>query len=277
MKIYVNYNFCGYRWFTINDIFHPTNSRNITLNEWDGENTSVLLSKLMLYDVYDVFFLHENNKYILALRHLQEQNHKDPDGRKLAMSYVFVGNLTDRDLMEKLMYVYINHKAWLENALSELISSSVDHVEYNNRSLLELLTAIKEKEILNYLHLGKGKVIAIFSKWRNDTISSNLGLKLEEFIKVKFSLDEYFDLKLIDQPIIITEMKQLSSEDLVQKITSSPSSFPPEKFTFKQFFTDLKSLLKRQIAWKDFCKKYCSQLCFMCTGLIVGVLIGLCF
>lgn len=293
MKLYINYNFCGYRWFVINDVYHPVVATT-TLQEWTTANNVLrILKKVMLYDSYDIAFLQEEGKYILALRHLQEQNHKDPDGRKLAMAYVFEGDIADRDLMEKLMYVYINHKVWLENALSELIFSSVDHVEYNIRSLLELLATIKGEDILSKsLRLGKGKVIALFSKWRDDTISSNLGLQTEEFVKVKYVFDDYLDTNFIHQPTITSELQQLSMEELVQKITSSvqkkeeetktpedvvlqPSQ--PKKCTFKQFIMDLKTLFKRQLTWKEFRKKYCSELRFMCMGIVVGLLIGWCF
>ena len=293
MKLYINYNFCGYRWFAINDVYHPVDATT-TLQEWTtADNVLRIVKKVMLYDSYDITLLQEEGKYILALRHLQEQNHKDPDGRKLAMAYVFEGDIADRDLMEKLMCVYINHKTWLENAMSELIFSSVDHVEYNIRSLLELLAAIKGEDILsNTLRLGKGKVITIFSKWRDDTIASNLGLKPEEFVKVKYALDDYLDSRLINQPTITTELQQLPMEELVQKIKSSfqkkeeetktpidivPQPSQPKKCTFKQFIIDLKALFKRQLSWKEFRKKYCSELRFMCMGLVVGLLIGWCF
>ena len=56
MKLYINYNFCGYRWFVINDLFENVESTNIVLNEWNGEDILRIIQKMMLYDSYDVVF-----------------------------------------------------------------------------------------------------------------------------------------------------------------------------------------------------------------------------
>lgn len=278
MKLYINYNFCGYRWFLINDVLQPSLPNSIKLDEWNGtDETLRIVKKLMLYDSYDAAFLHEDGKYILALRNIHEQNHKDPDGRKLSMAYIFEGTTNEKDLLEKVLLVYINHRGYLESVLSDLISAAVSHVDYNVHSLLELLATIKSTDKSHtILRLGTGRVLALFSKWRDDTISSNLGLKPEEFVKVKKSLEDYIDINLIDKPDITDTIKKLSNDELLQLIVGKIEE-PPRSFSFKQFLYDLKSLSTGKMSWKDFQNQYCSQLCFMCTGLIVGVLIGLCF
>lgn len=300
MKLYINYNFCGYRWFLINEVLQPSLPNSIKLDEWNGtDETLRIVKKLMLYDSYDAAFLHEDGKYILALRNIHEQNHKDPDGRKLSMAYIFEATAKEKDLLEKILLVYINHRADFESVLSDLISAAVDHVDYNIQSLLQFLVAINSaKKSSTSLPLGKGKVLTLLSKWRNDTISSNLGLKPEEFVKVKKSLEDYTESNLIDTPNITDAIKKLSKNELLQLITDKPTDKPkqeenkekqdtnsivtnPEqqhnRFSFKQFMADLKAVFHGKSSWKEFRKKYCSQLCFMCTGLIVGVLIGLCF
>ena len=294
MKLYINYNFCGYRWFVINDILQSTLSNSVKLDEWTGtDETLRIVKKLMLYDSYDATFLQEEGIYILALRHIHEQNHKDPDGRKLSMTYIFEGTAKEKDLLEKILLVYINHRADFESVLSDLISAAVDHVDYNIQSLLQLLVATESaKKSSTSLPLGKGRVLTLLSKWRDDTISSNLGLQTDEFVKVKYVLDDYLDTLFIHQPTITSELQQLPMEELVQKIKSSfqkkeeetkmpidivPQPSQPKKCTFKQFIMDLKALFKRQLTWKEFRKKYCSELRFMCMGIVVGLLIGWCF
>ncbi len=278
MKLYINYNFCGYRWFLINDVLQPSLPNSIKLDEWNGtDETLRIVKKLMLYDSYDAAFLHEDGKYILALRNIHEQNHKDPDGRKLSMAYIFEGTAKEKDLLEKVLLVYINHRGYLESVLSDLISAAVSHVDYNVHSLLELLATIKSTDKSHtILRLGTGRVLALFSKWRDDTISSNLGLKPAEFIKEKKSLEDYIDVNLIDNFIITDATKDLSNDNLL-KIIAGTIVDPPLQFSIKEFLYDLKSLSTGQMSWKAFQKKYCSQLSFMCAGLIVGVLIGLCF
>lgn len=278
MKLYINYNFCGYRWFLINDVLQPSLPNSIKLDEWNGtDETLRIVKKLMLYDSYDAAFLHEDGKYILALRNIHEQNHKDPDGRKLSMAYIFEGTAKEKDLLEKVLLVYINHRGYLESVLSDLISAAVSHVDYNVHSLLELLATIKSTDKSHtILRLGTGRVLALFSKWRDDTISSNLGLKPAEFIKEKKSLEDYIDVNLIDNFIITDATKDLSNDNLL-KIIAGTIVDPPLQFSIKEFLYDLKSLSTGQMSWKAFQKKYCSQLSFMCAGFIVGVLIGLCF
>ena len=278
MKLYINYNFCGYRWFLINEVLQPSLPNSIKLDEWNGtDETLRIVKKLMLYDSYDAAFLHEDGKYILALRNIHEQNHKDPDGRKLSMAYIFEGTAKEKDLLEKVLLVYINHRGYLESVLSDLISAAVSHVDYNVHSLLELLATIKSTDKSHtILRLGTGRVLALFSKWRDDTISSNLGLKPAEFIKEKKSLEDYIDVNLIDNFIITDATKDLSNDNLL-KIIAGTIVDPPLQFSIKEFLYDLKSLSTGQMSWKAFQKKYCSQLSFMCAGLIVGVLIGLCF
>ena len=277
MKLYINYNFCGYRWFLINDVLQPSLPNSIKLDEWNGtDETLRIVKKLMLYDSYAAF-LHEDGKYILALRNIHEQNHKDPDGRKLSMAYIFEGTAKEKDLLEKVLLVYINHRGYLESVLSDLISAAVSHVDYNVHSLLELLATINSTDKSHtILRLGTGRVLALFSKWRDDTISSNLGLKPAEFIKEKKSLEDYIDVNLIDNFIITDATKDLSNDNLL-KIIAGTTVNPPPQFSIKEFLYDLKSLSTGQMSWKDFQNKYCSQLSFMCAGLIVGVLIGLCF
>lgn len=278
MKLYINYNFCGYRWFLINDVLQPSLPNSINLDEWNGtDETLRIVKKLMLYDSYDAAFLHEDGKYILALRNIHEQNHKDPDGRKLSMAYIFEGTANEKDLLEKVLLVYINHRGYLESVLSDLISAAVSHVDYNVHSLLELLATIKSTDKSHtILRLGTGRVLVLFSKWRDDTISSNLGLKPAEFIKEKKSLEDYIDVNLIDNFIITDATKDLSNDNLL-KIIAGTIVDPPLQFSIKEFLYDLKSLSTGKISWKDFQNKYCSQLSFMCAGLIVGILIGLFF
>lgn len=278
MKLYINYNFCGYRWFLINEVLQSSLPNSIKLDEWNGtDETLRIVKKLMLYDSYDAAFLYEDGKYILALRNIHEQNHKDPDGRKLSMAYIFEGTAKEKDLLEKVLLVYINHRGYLESVLSDLISAAVSHVDYNVHSLLELLATIKSTDKSHtILRLGTGRVLALFSKWRDDTISSNLGLKPAEFIKEKKSLEDYIDVNLIDNFIITDVTKDLSNDNLLKIIAGTTVDLPPQ-FSIKEFLYDLKSLSTGQMSWKAFQKKYCSQLSFMCAGLIVGVLIGLCF
>lgn len=278
MKLYINYNFCGYRWFLINEVLQPSLPNSIKLDEWNGtDETLRIVKKLMLYDSYDAAFLHEDGKYILALRNIHEQNHKDPDGRKLSMAYIFEGTAKEKDLLEKVLLVYINHRGYLESVLSDLISAAVSHVDYNVHSLLELLATIKSTDKSHtILRLGTGRVLALFSKWRDDTISSNLGLKPAEFIKEKKSLEDYIDVNLIDNFIITDATKDLSNDNLL-KIIAGTTVDPDRQFSIKQFLYDLKSLSTGQMSWKVFQNKYCSQLSFMCAGLIVGILIGFCF
>ena len=127
-----------------------------------------------------LFFLQECDKYILALRHIHEQNHQDPDGRKLSMAYIFEAEVSEKDLLEKIMLVYVNHKSWLDGALSMVISSTIDHVNCNIDGLLQSLVAINVSDVKKRIRLGKGRVLALFSNWRDDTISNNLGLKTQQ-------------------------------------------------------------------------------------------------
>lgn len=275
MKLYINYNFCGYRWFIIDDVLQIPNSNNIVLREWEGENVLRSVQKLMLYDSYDVILLQEDEKCILALRHIHEHNHKDPDGRKLSMVYIFEAGVEDMELLEKIMLVYITHRDYMENMLSDLISSSIDHVDYRIRSLLELLAAIKKSQKSgSVIRLGKGKIKALFSKWQNNTISSNMGLNIADFIQVKYTLEEFVGRKLITIPCIDEELTQMSSSKIIQIIKETIIDDPE---TLKNIFADLKALFKRQISWFDFRNKYRNELIFFCAGIGVGLLVIICF
>lgn len=287
MRIYINYNFCGYRWFIINDLFENVELTNIVLKEWNGEETLRIIQKMMLYDSYDVVFLREGDKYILALRHIHEQNHRDPDGRKLSMAYIFEAEVSEKELLEKIMLVYINYKDWLDTNLTTSISSSIDHVNCNIAILLQSLASINLSELVDRkIKLGNGRVIALFSNWRDDTISNNLGLKSDEFTKIKYSLNDYINENLIEQPNL-DKTKNLSLIDLI-KITKEKSQKKViinvedeiksgSNFSFRQFFIDTKLLFRQQLALKHFFVKYYSQIIFLTFGSIGGFILGLFF
>lgn len=286
MKLYINYNFCGYRWFVINDLFENVESTNIVLNEWNGEDILRIIQKMMLYDSYDVVFLQECDKYILALRHIHEQNHQDPDGRKLSMAYIFEAEVSEKDLLEKIMLVYVNHKSWLDGALSMVISSTIDHVNCNIDGLLQSLVAINVSDVKKRIRLGKGRVLALFSNWRDDTISNNLGLKTDEFIRIKYSLQDYENEQLIEQPNL-DKTENLSLIDLIKIIKEKPQKKviinvedeikSGSNFSFRQFFIDIKLLFRQQLTLKHFFVKYYSQIIFLTFGSIGGFILGLCF
>ena len=284
MKLYINYNFCGYRWFVINDVFDIAES-TIKLEELSStENIMRIVKKMMLYDSYDTIFLHEENKLILAIRHIDEYNHTDPDGRKLSMAYIFEANKKEKDLLEKIILVYINHKKWLEKRLSALISSGVENVYYNVNELLQCLYEIKTTQITSTKIIsGKGHILALISKWRNDTISNNLGIKIDEFVNKKHTMDEYIGKNLINQPLLNAEWQNYSNSELSALIRSKEETTIIKvcrnkcvfKKQIKEFIENISALFERQLTIISFIRKYYKGIKILSIGIILIFLISL--
>ena len=285
MKIYVNYNFCGYRWYYINDVFQQSVEKSITLNEWTGDtNVPPVVFKLMLYDSYNLAYMNVDGHYILALRHINETGHTDIDGRKLLMTYIFEGQETERKLMDKIALTYINHKEILDKTLSSAISSTIDSVTYDVSSLLSFLAAVKNVKSITNFCFGRGKVLLLLSKWQNSTIADNLHLDIKEFASVKHTMDEYADIELVEMPQVGKySIDELTKNDDCESVydygyeenTNSSSSCQ----------CDLKPLVKSpQIVLKDceairsFCQKHLGLLLLssFAAGFLLGYVISSC-
>ena len=286
MKVYINYNFCGYRWFLINDVFNVAKSAIILEELSSTEDIMCIVKKVMLYDSYDAIFLHKENKLILAIRHIDEINHIDPDGRKLSMTYIIEADEKEKDLLKKVMLVYINHKKWLEKKLSALISSGVENVNYNVNAFLQCLYAIKTAQITNdEIILRKGYVLALISKWREETVSNNLGIKIEEFVNKKHTLDEYAGKELINQPLLKVEWQNYSNSELNALINNKEktalTTVCRNKFTLKKSLKELIegiiAIFKRQLTLMSFMRRNRKGVKILCIGVIVVFLLGLLF
>lgn len=282
MKLYINYNFCGYHWYVINDIMHQPITE-ITLDEFSyNKEMNRMLKKLITYDSYHLAYMNLDGRYILALRNIREKNRTDENGRKLVMSYIFEGDEKERQLMNKIALTYINEKDFLEQAFSEAISSSVDCVKYDISKLTDWIRIVNNKRLVDGFKFGKGKVLLMLSNWKNETIAENLGIDVNEFVNVKYPSDHFKDIVLLEDPKVSENPDDMEDNSLLI-VDESGGVVKPKglklKDIIKSLLSDVIAVISGKMPVKAFCMEHCVELLILVSifSILLGVIIGLCF
>ena len=287
MKLYINYNFCGYHWFSVDDIRRQPSTESVTLDEFAySKDMNPTLKKLMTYDSYHLAYMKTDGRYILALRNIPEINRTDDNGRRLLISYIFEGDEADCELMNKIAFTYILQKESIQEVFSAAISSTVDSVKYDIPKLTEWMEAISQKKLISRVKFGKGKVLMMLSKWKNETIAGNLGLDIDEVDKMKYPLDYPFnDYVILKDPVEITDGGGLvvgCEDDGGQEgsgETEGEGFVKSVKDIMKSLWSDIKAVILRKMTMKTYCEKHCVVLLILSNllSLLLGVIIGNCF
>lgn len=274
MNVYVNYNFCGYRWFCVKDLFQGEYVEPMQLSEWDSRsNQFPILTKLMIYDSYNLVYMKLNKTLVLALRHIRERDRTDIDGRKLLMTYIFEGSVQEREFFDKMAFTYIKFKDFLDEKLTSVIYSTLDSVMFDLPKMREFVVNIGKAGIIkqNNFHFGKGSVLLMLSKWRDDTISESLGIPVKEFAGAKYVEGDFCEMTLLENPD--------SLQCNMQTIRQSEEENIELKDFFKVFISDLMQVLNKKCFISEFCKKHAVILliCVSIISLLFGMVLRSCF
>ena len=205
MKVYINYNFCGYRWFVIDDFFSLKGKLKLQ-ESIHNEKYSTLIVNLMTYDPYDVILIEENSELILAIRGIEDTREDTYNRKHLSIAMIFVANRSDFDLLHKIMLAYINHKDefndWVRNALC----SDISDVIFDTQMFLSGMEKIKTAKILNFKGLGglayTPSLCFICSNWSSEKIASLLGIDKRRFLSSLGKLEQFSITKWIINPFM---------------------------------------------------------------------------
>ena len=193
MDVYINYNFCGYRWFEIENVLEK--EAEILLKESSyNEKHSELVRRLMTYDPYDIVFVEDNGELILAIRGIEDKRTDTYNRNHLAIALIFIGNRYDFELFHKIVQTYVSHKgdfdAWLRGTLYCDISDVIFFV----KGFLIGLDKIQDEKSLQSKGLGglayTSNLCFICSNWSSEKIESLLGIDKRRFLSSMVKLEQ---------------------------------------------------------------------------------------
>lgn len=205
MDVYINYNFCGYRWFEIDNVFSLKGKVKIQECSHD-EKHSAFIGILMTYDPYDIILVEENRELILAIRGIEDTREDTYNRKHLSIAMIFVASRSDFELLHKLMLTYINHKDGFNDWVRNTLCSDISDVIFDTQMFLYGLGRIKTAKILNFKGLGglayTPGLCFICSNWSSEKIVSLLGIDKRRFHSSKGKLGEFSITKWIINPFM---------------------------------------------------------------------------
>jgi hypothetical protein len=152
LKLIVNYNYQGYKWFTINNIsrfneiyFKPQNEENNDLTDEQRFYQDIsnpehpIIRHLKSWSPYKIFFSEDNGELILAIRGLKEELRVDAVGRPVEAAIIFVGDIDDYSLFYKILLSYIHDPdcfdQWLTSSFVGELGKLICNVERINTEI----------------------------------------------------------------------------------------------------------------------------------------------
>lgn len=254
MKLYLNKNFCGYRWFEIEDL---ANCQNIIVLEQAKRNPKMpaIYGELMTYGVYDYALLTSDNDLILSIRGI-EDSRLDSMGRHIKISAIFCekNNEDGFDRLHKILLAYLSDTEGFSAWLDGLFDAKISQLEFNVSSLKEGLAKIEQCQIISKMGVGGLKydrrisIYSIASDYNANTIAEQLSLPCNIVAEAKTTIDENKSLWLAEsfnEEKVETDNKIFALEDenrtLKRKIEELAMPVPPLNIKdvlikYKQYF-----------------------------------------
>ena len=195
MKLYVNKNFCGYRWFEVGEL---ANSLDVVVLEQAKRNPemSVIYAKLMTYDIYDYVFLADGDELILAIRGI-EDSRRDAMGRQLNISAIFRerNDIAGFESLHKVLLAYLSDTKQFSDWFDGLFDPQTAQLCFNATLLREGLEKIKNSHVISKRGVGgleynSSSIYSIASDYTTDTIVEQLGLSRNSVERAKTTIDD---------------------------------------------------------------------------------------
>lgn len=196
MKLYLNKNFCGYRWFEIEDL---ANSQNVIVLEQAKRNPNMpaIYGELMTYGIYDYAFLANGNDLILSIRGI-EDSRLDSMGRHIKISAIFCEKHNEKgfERLHKILLAYLSDTEKFSTWFDGLFDAKISQLEFNINLLKDGLAKIEQYKIISKRGIGglkyaqKQTIYSIASDYNADTIAEQLSLSRDIVAEAKTTIDE---------------------------------------------------------------------------------------
>ena len=205
MNVYINYNFCGYRWFGVEDI--SSIKGKIHLNDnIHYETHSALIGNLITYDPYDLVLLEDKHELILAIRGIEDTRQDTYNRKHLEIAMLLVGNRNDFELLHKVMLTYITHKKDFDAWLRGTLYSDVSDVIFDTQLFLNGLNKIQTASIMKFRGLGGLTYVSglcfVCSNWGQEKITSLLGIEKRRITSAIEKMEQCSVSKWITNPFV---------------------------------------------------------------------------
>lgn len=215
MKLYVNKNFCGYRWFEVGEL---VNSPDVIALEQAKRNPEMpaIYGKLMIYDIYDYVFLADGDDLILAIRGI-EDSRRDDIGRQLNISAIFCeeNNIAGFESLHKILLAYLSDTKEFSTWFDRLFEPQTAQLDFNIALLKKGLEKIQSchiilKNSIGGLEYNSSSVYSIASDYSVDSLVEQLGLPRIHVERTKTTIDD--NKKIWLSPVDDDETQRLKEE-----------------------------------------------------------------
>lgn len=195
MRLYVNKNFCGYRWFEIDNI---TNRQDTIILEQAKRNPNLptIYGKLMTYEIYDYVFLASGNELILAIRGIKDSRF-DSMGRHINIAAIFCeeNNEGGFECLHKILLAYLSDTEQFSTWFDGLFDARTAQLEFNVTLLKEGLEKILHSHIVSKRGLGglkytSSSIYSISSDYGTDSVAEQLDLPKGLVESTKTTIDD---------------------------------------------------------------------------------------
>ena len=195
MRLYINKNFCGYRWFEIDDI---TNRQDTIVLEQAKRNPNLptIYGKLMTYEIYDYVFLASTDELVLAIRGIKDSR-LDSMGRHINIAAIFCeeNNAKGFDRLHKVLLAYLSDTERFSAWFDGLFEAKTAQLEFNITLLKEGLEKIQgyhivSKKALGGLEYTPSSIYSICSDYSADSVAEQLELPKHLVESTKTTIDD---------------------------------------------------------------------------------------
>ncbi len=224
MDIYINYNFCGYHWFGIEDVYSAKGK--VPLQESiHNKKHSTLIGRLITYDPYDIVLVEDNSELILAIRGIEDTRLDTYNRKHLEIAIILIGNRNDFELLHKIILTYINHKKEFDAWLRSTLYSDISDVLFDTQLFFKGLKKIQIANIIK--HKGLGNLVYtlglcfVCSNWSTEKISSLLGIDKRKVSSSIEKLEHCSAHKWITNPFIEEQVSEIEIKTSKDEISSS--------------------------------------------------------
>lgn len=195
MRLYINKNFCGYRWFEIDNI---TSLQDTIILEQAKRNPNLptIYGKLMTYEIYDYAFLASTDELVLAIRGIKDSR-LDSMGRHINISAIFCeeNNAKGFESLHKILLAYLSDTKRFSAWFDGLFNAKTAQLEFNATKFREGLEKIQQSQIILKKGLGNltystSAIYSISSDYSADSVAEQLHLPQNLVRSVKTTLGE---------------------------------------------------------------------------------------
>lgn len=273
MKLYINKNFCGYRWFEIENI--ESSPELVALEQAKrNPNRSAIYGKLMIYDIYNFVFLTDGKDLILSIRGI-EDSRRDSMGRQLNISTIFCEENSEKGFnsLHKILLAYLSDTKRFSEWFDGLFNPTTAELEFNVASLREGLEKIQgckiaSKKGLGGLKYNSSPIYTIGSDYTVDTIVEQLGLPHKDVARANTTLEENKNNWLSES------ISESTNSDVDNPMLEEISRLEEENKVLKQQIAEIATQSKETIIEVVLNHKWYFVATFV-LGFVIGLFVSL--